>query len=741
MLRSRIFATALLLLIAHFSVGQFITAFPVELQQSDSTTIASGQVFVDSSSAMTLDEVLAVDWSEKGKELIQDIKPIEGALTAWVKIALHNNTSQTQWTLHMLKGGLSSPCEMEVYYAPESGTGRFYHARSGYYLKASHRSIIDQHNRVLLDLYPGESYIMYVRLRNTHYDPLELPMAFQDYTYWSTKKQEENSDRSLWEGIFLGMICVMAIYNALIALLSRDRVYVYYAIYLMLAAVYFMYRSRFIHTYLIPEVPYLAKYIWPSSILASAMYLLFMSEFLEFKRKLPKWNKVVVGVVLLCGIAFLAEMGIAYFTGNEYLNNIINTNLFLASVVFGFVTLGVLWKIRNVLMIYFVIGSLQVWIGAFIGVLTEQYYLVQVGLVLEIIAFSLGLGHRIRQNEREKQKAQTSLIEQLKKNQDLQQKVNEELESRVRVRTKEIENQKEELQRQHDHLSEANDKIMRQAGMIAEKNKKILDSINYAQRIQDAMLPDVKVIRNIFPEAFVFFKPKDIVSGDFYWCHHENGKSFIAATDCTGHGVPGAFMSVVGFSLLEQLVKSEKIHHPSQILNRMHSRIRELLNQKETQNKDGMDMSLCMIDYEAGKLYFSGAKNPLYLFQEGHFKEIKGDRISLGGSGILESDSGFVVHEIDLNVPTTFYIFSDGYVDQFGGADKRKFLSRNFKELLQQVYFFPLEEQADLLKKKMEEWMKEGGETQVDDMLVIGIKVGPVKLVKSPDKAIGITNN
>lgn len=265
---------------------------------------------------------------------------------------------------------------------------------------------------------------------------------------------------------------------------------------------------------------------------------------------------------------------------------------------------------------------------------------------------------------------------------------------------------------------------------IQRASKEITDSINYAKRIQGAMLPRVEDIQAEFPDSFVFLKPKDIVSGDFYWYSSKrdimgNNKHIIAAVDCTGHGVPGAFMSTIGMDLMDEIVNLMGISEADQILNYLHKLVRKSLRQKETKNHDGMDMAVCVIDRHRGKIEYAGAKNPLIFFKGGEMQEINGDRRSIGGSywNDEHDERNFTKHiiNIDPDEPITCYLYTDGFQDQFGGPKRRKYMSKRFKETLHQVHTESMEQQAGILEHKLEEWRAD--EAQVDDVLVIGFRI------------------
>jgi serine phosphatase RsbU (regulator of sigma subunit) len=269
-------------------------------------------------------------------------------------------------------------------------------------------------------------------------------------------------------------------------------------------------------------------------------------------------------------------------------------------------------------------------------------------------------------------------------------------------------------------LVEANEEINRQKAELQSKNRQITDSLYYAGRLQRAVLPSVNTLEKLLKESFVSFQPKDIVSGDFYWFTETDDRLLIAAVDCTGHGVPGALLSMMGNNLLNECVLKEGLIEPAAILENLNQRTKSLLQKQgaDVIANDGMDVALCSIDKKNGLLSFAGAHRPLIMIRGGELVETKGSRISIGGYS--DYDAGFEQHEIVIEEGDTFYIFSDGYPDQFGGPDNRKFMSKRMKEFLLATSGVPLSEQYTLLKSELDNWRI--GREQVDDILVIGFR-------------------
>ncbi|NJO88347.1 MAG: SpoIIE family protein phosphatase [Chloroflexia bacterium] len=282
-------------------------------------------------------------------------------------------------------------------------------------------------------------------------------------------------------------------------------------------------------------------------------------------------------------------------------------------------------------------------------------------------------------------------------------------------KNREILRQQGEIIRQRDELDESNKEL-------DKKNLQIMESINYAKLIQTAMLQPETTLDEHVPDSFILFKPRNVVSGDFYWYTHKEDKLIIAAIDCTGHGVPGAFMSMIGANILNQIVLNDNKTEPHVILEELHKGVNIALNQKHTGNDDGMDASLFVIDKNKKLISFSGARNPLILIKEGELKEIEGDDISIGGFMRSRGDA-FTKKEISVDGDVYVYSFSDGYADQFGGEKNRKFMHGRMTTLLHEIHQKDMIEQKSILEETIENWKQEGNAKQTDDILVIGMHV------------------
>ena len=279
-----------------------------------------------------------------------------------------------------------------------------------------------------------------------------------------------------------------------------------------------------------------------------------------------------------------------------------------------------------------------------------------------------------------------------------------------------------QLIRANNLKKKANLELAQKNTLITEQKKEITDSIQYASRIQNAMLPPGDYIDHLLPERFIIFKPRDIVSGDFYYITEKDGKVICVAADCTGHGVPGAFMSMLGIAFLNEIIsKHRDLPHTDEILEELRTHVIQSLRQtgKSGESQDGMDLALYIIDMETNKLEFSGANNSLLLFRNGEMIEKKADKMPIGIYSWVKKP--FTRHNMDLQKGDMVYTFSDGYYDQFGGPKQKKFMFRNFKVLLKKIHTRPMKEQKRIMKETLEQWMAET--SQVDDILVVGVRI------------------
>lgn len=293
-------------------------------------------------------------------------------------------------------------------------------------------------------------------------------------------------------------------------------------------------------------------------------------------------------------------------------------------------------------------------------------------------------------------------------------------EAYIQYQNNELKINEEELRKNLEELTAAQESLQTQKLALEEKNKKVTSSINYALRIQRAVLPAMSEIQQCFPQSFIFYQPKDIVSGDFYFFANKENCKILAVADCTGHGVPGAFMTMIGNNILNQIVHDLEIYAPDQILNLMSNLLEKTLSNSEQQVQDGMDISILTI-YDHDAVEYAGAKNDLYYIQNQEFKIAKADRTAIGGK--RKADFSYQKHEIKLSGSTIFYLFTDGFQDQFGGDGKSRFSSKRFRSLISEIYEQPMSAQEEIFRDTIFGWQELGASKQIDDITLIGFRL------------------
>jgi serine phosphatase RsbU (regulator of sigma subunit) len=645
----------------------------------------------------------------------------------WAKLTLLNQIpAQNHWVLQA-SGRNSS---VEVYILKPNGKVEI--KKAGQFVNASEKDINEAtYSLINLHLPHRQPQTIYIRITTLYQ---EMP-AFDLKLYHPSSINNYREWKRFSQGLFQGFFWILILYNVLLFFTTRKTPYIYYSLYLFFIAIYSLYFQGFMREHLLGSYVHYNSVIWLISVnMSSVAYYLFLRSFLNTHELIPRADVWVRYYIMIRVSALLVELVLYYGLQNADLTNLVTLAMAGIDALFSLIILGILYRTKDKAARYFIAGGFFLYATVILLVVTHGYskllysIIYQIGTTLEILLFSLGLGYKVRITEQEKQEAQLGLIEQLNQKDELQRQHAEELESKVLARTNEVRQQQEELLQQTEHLMEAN-------LVIEEKNNKISESIDAASNIQAAILPRIQRIKKAIPDLFVFFKPLDVVSGDFYWfgTYQNNAlggitqegdqvsnKIVLAAVDCTGHGIPGAFMSILGDAYLNHLVNIEKITAPDVILNRLHKGIRHTLKQAITLNRDGMDVSLVVISPEHKTLDFAGAKNSLVYVQNNELTEIKGDKWSVGGEQ-REEKRVFSCHTVDISTSTMIYLYSDGYQDQFGGPEDKKFMKKNFRELLFQIHQQPIEAQHQHLDKTLKNWMGKGG--QIDDILVLGARL------------------
>lgn len=621
--------------------------------------------------------------------------------------------SQAVWVKLVVKNISEGSLGAYLYWEPdgyayiEEDSFSFLEVRTGNFLPFAEREVQTADPLISFYVASGATKTIYLRI-------LQSGNSFEWFGNLDATVIESNvwlrsvSDRNWQFGIFIGVLFFMAVYNLIFFFTLRDRSYLFYVFTIALLTLVWANANMYTFRYLYPdsengrEIGGYLNYFGMS--LMSISYVLFTKYYLKTKELLPRWDRVLKIAVGLA-IALVLMGVVVYFIWDTYLGF---TSITLSSI--AFMLISVLTAISAVRKKYspawyFLIGNgvLAITLLLTITRVLPNYLvfgyisLIQVGSLVQVSFFSLGLAKRLMVIRDDREKAQEEVIGQLKVNEELKTKVNRELEQKVSERTAELSEQKK---------------------IVEEKNKDILDSITYAKRLQQAILPSAELWNAALKNGFNFYLPKDIVAGDFYWLEKRNNHVFVAAADCTGHGVPGAMVSVVCSNALNRAFKEFGIDDPGKLLDKVRELVVDTFAKSTDQVKDGMDISLARIDVVTHEIAWAGANNPLWYLAGGVVNEIKANKQPIG---ITDSPAPFTTHHVQLAAGDLIYLFTDGFADQFGGPKGKKFKYKPLQELMLSIASKPMDEQHRILHHTLTEW--KGPLEQIDDICVIGIRL------------------
>lgn len=681
-------------------VQSFAQPDPVYLGNGSSEPLLQGvnySYLIDARGELSIDDV--VDMPFRTPVNHADLDEAFQADVVWVKIVIENLSDV--W----LSGYLLWEPNGSAYIFEDADW--YVEVPTGYYLPFSDRDVPVSDPLVSIVVPGYASREVYMRIEQTE-DSYEwfgnLNANFTESTRW----MQETSDTNWQYGIFFGVLFFIVLYNLIFYFTLRDRSYLMYVFFIAFITIVWANANNFTFRYLFPEsqnAQLLTINInYFTMCLSSIFYLLFTMQYLRTKELLPRWHRtfrilvVAAGVILLLGVAVYLIWGsqigftaITLVTGLYFILSVLASvsavrKKYAPSWYFlignGILCVALLLTVMRVLPSYRVFGAVSV---------------IQVGMLMQVSMFSLGLAKRLSVIRDDREKAQEEMISQLKVNEELKTQVNRELEQKVSERTAELSEQKK---------------------IVEEKNKDILDSITYAKRLQQAILPSAEMWNATLKESFNFYLPKDIVAGDFYWLERRNNHVFVAAADCTGHGVPGAMVSVVCSNALNRAFKEFGLNDPGQLLDKVRELVVDTFSKSADQVRDGMDISLARIDLTTDEVAWAGANNPLWYIAGGAVNEIKANKQPIG---ITDAPQPFTTHRIELHTGDVIYLFTDGFADQFGGPKGKKFKYKPLQELVLSIASKPMHAQHDILLETITTWR--GPLEQIDDICVIGIRI------------------
>ena len=560
--------------------------------------------------------------------------------------------------------------------------------------------------------------------------PPYYPVLYQKDTYLNFHHKQRYIEFSM-----MAAMLALVLYNLIVFFKTKYKTYIYYVLNVFSFVLYYLFQSQIGFEFFWGEYPWfhLKGGIYPAA-LSAIFAILFFRSFVRLKDLLPFWYKLLQGISFLF---ILVIIGLAIFqiTESDILGDIVaNFNSISTLISTSTILIASVLAIRKgskeakfylfttFILIISVILYLQ--LGA-ISLFSKT--LILIGYTSQSLLLSFGLANSINNLEEEVSRQKLAQIqlkqEQAKEKQELLERQKDKLKAEVMKRTSELLEANEELFTTVSQLNEANDQLAKQREYLEDSNRKITASIQYAQRIQKASLPSEEHFHNHLPNSFVFYQPRDIVSGDFYWLGKQENKTIVIAADSTGHGVPGAFMSLIGTKLLDHIILEKNITSPAEILKLLDHGVEKSLNSGtslDSQMNDGMDIAICVIDHQNKKVTFSGAHNPMFIVHQNGTELIKGDKMPIGSSHHYEHKQ-FTEHEYNFSGGERIYLYSDGFVDQFGGDEARKYYPKRFRAFLEEIAFTPINEQKNLLQEEFQSWKRNYAQT--DDLLVIGLEL------------------
>jgi len=639
----------------------------------------------------------------------------------WMKFSITNNSDEWDFFIETAR----PITDQILFYRVNESNEILQKLKNGDDFNYFEKDIPHRKNLFPVQLKKGETQHFYISVISGG-EGILLPLRVHEKMMF----YEQDYKDQFKNGFYYGVICLVFVVYFFFFLLLKDKLFLYYILYVIFQGLLQFSLDGYSHHHFFPANDFMVNRFPPATgAIAIIFMLIYVSKFLKLSQNSPKVNRAfwVAGGLVCIALVFVFLPGRLHFLSYPMVNT-----FSLISILLSVITIFYR-KIKGQTIDYYFMTAFVVLItGAVLFILGNFGAIKNTAVslnalkfcsVLEVVILSIAMSYKYKELQKDKQVAQAIALKNLQEKNAAMDEINVRLEEQVIERTSEIESQRAEL---------------------AYKNSDIVGSIKYAKRIQEALLPGDKQVAEILGNSFIYYLPKDVVSGDFYFVEKKSSPKgdFIAfaAVDCTGHGVPGAFMSIVGHNFLTQSIADQSIKTPAEILQFLNIGVTETLRQKIKGEsvRDGMDMAFCMIDSERKVLQFAGAKNPIYIIRKksdgesgnlGQSRdendtyelfEVKGDKQPIGnhsGADLLP----FTNHEIALQKDDLIYLFTDGFADQFGGPRGKKYNYRQFRQLLLGNADKSLPAQKEMLQQAFTEWQNE--REQIDDVLVMGVKI------------------
>ncbi len=632
----------------------------------------------DPSDKMSLDDVIRNGKFVPNNDDVPNYDVTKDAIWGIIKFTA---TENGDWYLALKPGAFN-----RIAFYQKKGNGNWETKEEGNEIDEKDGSPFIGHIAVKLDVSAGDTTLMLFRINDFY--PLQLDIYSGPLDSFTNPFHDDD----IYYGICFGVMLMMFIYNLYLFATQKQSVYIYYVLYVFFNGIFLVVYCGYFHHL----IPLLRQIVLFDSVFFPVMFgaFIFLFSMQLFKgllsKTLVRFMYIFMGVVFV--VAAAGALGYNYFAFNaiRMLGLLLSTVCLRAGIE--------AYKKGSSSAIFYLLGFGSYLTGLTILILAGHLLpagpfavkAVITGSMLECIFLSFAQADKLKVAQLEKEKAQQETVAQLQKNEALVREQNVVLEQKVKVRTAEL----------------------------AEKNKEITDSIQYAERIQSTLLAHEGLLKENLSEHFVLFKPKDIVSGDFYWASGREGKFYLAICDSTGHGVPGAFMSLLNISFLNEAINEKDIVAPNEVFNYVRKHLIDSISRDG--GRDGMDGILVCFEKKGDvtKVSYAAANNGPILIRNNEMIEWPADKMPVGRGEVADS---FKLNEFELRKGDTLYLFTDGYADQFGGAKGKKFKYKQLEEKLMEVVTKPILEQREILDNIFEEW--KGNLEQVDDVLVVGIKI------------------
>lgn len=632
----------------------------------------------------------------------------------WVMIDIKNESKNPDWLLEYAYPTL----DYIDFYAFDKQTQQWKVVKTGDRRAFDSRPIFNRHFVFPLDFTKTNHQRVYFRVWGTGTIQIPLKIHARSQFY------EESSWSDVVYGLLYGVLILILAHSFFLYVSLNDLSYLFYIMFVVGSLLFYPSDSGHTYQYVWSNSTYWANHVIPFGMLmmttGAALFAIFFLNIREYSKGLYKALQVTI---VLGTILMLLSFMLPFRTSIEFGGYIILLNSILL------ISAGVVsWRKGNLSSRYFTIA----WIVYTFGILLHAFkdfgllpngavvwHSTEVSAVIEIVLLSMALGDKYNIFKAEREKLSAEMLQ-------MKEEENEKLDKKVKERTAKLVETNEELNQTIEELDLTNEQLNKMNIELEKKNSDITESINYAKRIQSAMLPHDTYVTQDFPKHFIFFRPRDIVSGDFYWFgkKHFKGEDYqvLMVADCTGHGVPGAFMTILASSIIHEIIKYKDCINPKDILYTLDQKLNETLqSQNGSKVNDGMDMGILVINEKDNSLQFSGAKTPLYYVRNDEFHQVKGSIFPIGGSHQYKTPKQFEDFDLQLQPDDMLYLSSDGFQDQFSKEMGGKYLKKNFRNLLLKISSLTVEEQEENLQIELDNW--KGGIRQTDDILVVGLKI------------------